>query len=290
MTVVDAFMSLPTADAVEHFDDQPLLADVARFFGSGGPSRAMGVDDVVAAMTAAGIEQGVLTGSLIGGSWLTRGRSPADPTAEVIEGCERHPDRFRAAFMIDAIPRVDGIRTVCRRIEEVASHPLVALVRVVPLLVEEPIDSRVFYPVYERCEALSLPVSINVGVPGPKVRARYQDALLLDDVLIDFPHLVVIGAHMGHPWEDLLIRLMMKYENLYLSNSAYLAKYIDPRLVAFMNSSRGLGKVLFATDFPLLPFDRALNEARRLALSADAMEAFLGESCKRVLRWDDRAA
>ena len=54
---------------------------------------------------------------------------------------------------------------------------------------------------------------------------------------IDFPDLVVVGAHMGHPWEALLVRLMMKYEHLYLSSSAYLARYIDPAVVAFMDSS-----------------------------------------------------
>ena len=38
-------------------------------------------------------------------------------------------------------------------------------------------------------------MSINVGIPGPQVRSRCQDPVLLEDVLIDFPKLTVIGAH-----------------------------------------------------------------------------------------------
>jgi predicted TIM-barrel fold metal-dependent hydrolase len=139
--------------------------------------------------------------------------------------------------------------------------------------------------VYERCEALGLPVTVNVGVPGPKFRARTQDPFDLDDVLIDFPGLTVIGAHMGHPWEDLLIRLMMKYDQLYLSNSAYLARYIDPAVVKFMGSSRGLGKLIFASDEPLLPMARALEDARALPISAEALAAFLGGAAEAAFRW-----
>ena len=128
-----------------------------------------------------------------------------------------------------------------------------------------------YYPVYATCEELGVPVSINVGIPGPRVRSRCQDPVLLEDVLIDFPDLVVIGAHMGHPYEELLIEYMMKWPNLYLSNSAYLAKYMHPALVTFMGSRRGRGRVLFASDHPFLPMERALAAARALPLSDEAM-------------------
>ena len=58
---------------------------------------------------------------------------------------------------------------------------------------------------------------------------------------------------------------MLKWPDLYLSNSAYLAKYMDGVLVDFMNSSRGLGRVLFASDHPFLPMERAVAAARGAA-------------------------
>ena len=125
-----------------------------------------------------------------------------------------------------------------------------------PLVQQYPLNHALYYPLYATCEELGIPVSINIGIPGPRVRSRCQDPVLLEDVLIDFPDLVVIGAHMGHPYEDLLIEYMLKWPNLYLSNSAYLATYMHPGLVRFMGSSRGRGRVLFASDIPSSPCTR----------------------------------
>jgi predicted TIM-barrel fold metal-dependent hydrolase len=77
---------------------------------------------------------------------------------------------------------------------------------------------------------------------------------------------------------------MLKWPDLYLSNSAYLAKYMDRALVDFMNSSRGLGRVLFASDHPFLPMGRAVAAARELPLSDAAADAFLGGTATRLLR------
>jgi predicted TIM-barrel fold metal-dependent hydrolase len=96
--------------------------------------------------------------------------------------------------------------------------------------------------------------------------------------------MTVIGAHMGHPYEPLLMTYMRKWPNLYLSNSAYLAKYLDPALVEFMNSSTGRGRVLFASDHPFLPMDRAMNAALELpGLDDVSRDAFLNGAAE-VLR------
>jgi uncharacterized protein len=93
----------------------------------------------------------------------------------------------------------------------------------------------------------------------------------------------VIGAHMGHPYEQLLMTYMRKWPALHLSNSAYLAKYMDAELVRFMNGSQGRGRVLFASDHPFLPMGRALEAARALPLDDASMDAFLGDAARAVL-------
>ena len=269
MTVVDAFVSVFRPERRRRFNSEPLLRDVQRFFGQDGNAGAPNVDVLVEAMDDARIDLALNTGGLL----------DADQT---IGECAAHPNRLRAALTVDPVV---SIRSTANAIETVAAEPLVAAIRVVPMLSGEPINSRCYYPIYERCESFGLPVTINVGVPGPKLRASLQDPMLLDDVLIDFPDLVVVGAHMGHPWEALLIRLMMKYENLYLSNSAYLARYMDPAVIQFMTSSRGRHKLIFASDEPLIPMQRAVDDARALAIDADAKDAFLGGNALRVFRW-----
>lgn len=245
--------------------------------GAAASFAARGPAETLADMDACGIDVSVLSGMA--------GLEPLYPQHnysidEVLEWCAANPTRLLAAMTIEGL---GSIAHVCREIERLAPNPAFALVRVVPMFLQEPIDSPRLYPIYERCEALGIPVSVNVGVPGPRLRAAHQDPLLLDGVIIDFPELRVVAAHMGHPWEALLIRLMRKYEHLYLSNSAWLAKYLAPEVIRFMDSSVGRSRLLFASDAPLIPPQRALEEARRLSIGEDSMRAFLGGNALKLL-------
>ena len=173
------------------------------------------------------------------------------------------------------------------RIRELAEHPSFAMVRVAPLFTQVPIDDPKHYPVYQACEELGLPVSINVGIPGPRVRSRVQHPELLEDVLIDFPDLTVIGAHMGHPFEELLVNYMRKWDRLYLSCTAYAPRYFAPALLQYMASSTGRGRVLWGSDDPWFPMQRSIDEARALDLDDESMALFLGGTARRLL---DRTA
>jgi predicted TIM-barrel fold metal-dependent hydrolase len=278
MSVIDAWVNIWDARTAEHFSRDARLVAVQQFFGKDQEAGLGSAEALLAAMDEAGVDKAIVNGNLRGSRY-----DGTDGDDTVAEACHAHPERLRAAMAADGV--TTSIRGTCAAIEAAAADPLVAAVRVVPMMTGEPINSRAYYPVYERCEGLGLPVTVNVGVPGPKFRARTQDPFDLDDVCIDFPGLTIIGAHMGHPWEGLLIRLMMKYDQLYLSNSAYLARYIDPAVVKFMGSSRGLGKLIFASDEPLLPMARALADARALPLSPEALAAFLGGAAEAAFRW-----
>ena len=241
-------------------------------------SKGAEVDDLVAAMDDAGVDTGILTSGL---------RDPARAhhkgmyaAEDFLAIADEYPGRFRVSMAVDKAEKpVDN----CRRIRELAQHPNVAMVRVTPLVEQYELNHRLYYPVYAACAEVGLPVSINVGIPGPQVRSACQHPSLLEDVLIDFPTLTVVGAHMGHPFESLLIQYMLKWPQLYLMTSAYLATYMDPALVKFMNSSRGRGRVWFASDHPVIPTKKALDAARALPLSEEAMSEFLGDSAARVL-------
>jgi hypothetical protein len=172
--------------------------------------------------------------------------SPPRRRARCSNEVAAHPDRLRVALTSDRPDRPVPGPAAAR----LAEHPAVALVRITPLVHQYPLNDKLYYPVYTACAELGLPVSINVGIPGPACARPASIPTLLEDVLIDFKGLTVIGAHMGHPYEALLMQYMLKWPDLYLSNSAYLAKYMDPALVSFMDSSRGMGRVLFASDHP----------------------------------------
>ena len=236
------------------------------------------VEQLVAELDAAGVDLAVLTAGLSPPERLHRKGGFA--AEDMLEVAAQHPGRFVVSATVDraTTPRVNAMR-----VRELAQHERLALVRVAPLSEQYELNHRLYYPVYATCEELGIPVSINVGVPGPQVRSRCQDPVLLEDVLIDFPGLTVVGAHMGHPYEALLIQYMLKWPQLHLMTSAYLATYLDEGLVRFMGSSRGRGRVWFASDHPVLPVQRALDAARALPLDEAAMAAYLGDAAHAVL-------
>jgi predicted TIM-barrel fold metal-dependent hydrolase len=268
VTVIDLWVNALTGKAAGAFLSQAGNEGIPELLG-GDLSAAATLKQLIATMDACGVDVGLIAAGL-----------SAPESEELLDRVADHRDRLRVALVVD---RPDRPVLQCTRLRALSANPSVALVRVTPLVHQYPLNDRLYYPVYAVCTELGLPVSINVGVPGPRVRSACQHPELLEDVLIDFKGLPVIGAHMGHPYEALLMQYMLKWPDLYLSNSAYLAKYMDPALVSFMDSKRGRGRVLFASDHPFLPMEKAVAAARDLPLSAPAADAFLGGTAARLL-------
>ncbi len=278
--IVDAWVNIfPEAFAAE-WTSRSENSDVGALFGEDF-SKGKTVEQLVADMDDAGVDTGILTSGLRDPDRAHRKGMYAPE--DFIAVAEQYPGRFAVSVTVDKVARPTEN---AGRIRELADHPLVVMARVTPLVEQYDLNHRLYYPVYAACEEAGLPVSINVGIPGPKVRSHCQHPELLEDVLIDFPGLTVIGAHMGHPYEALLIQYMLKFERLHVMNSAYLAKYMDPALVSFMDSSRGRGRVLFASDHPVLPVAKAIDAAKALPLSDVAMAEFLGGAATRLLGLD----
>jgi uncharacterized protein len=269
VTVVDLWVNALDPTAAQAFLGRRGNEGIPDLLG-GDLSASSTLGQLLTTMDACGVDIGI----------VALGLSAAD-TDDMLDALAAQRDRLRAALVVD---RPDRPVRQCTRLRALAEHPAVALVRITPLVDQYPLNDKLYYPVYETSAELGLPVSVNVGIPGPRVRSACQHPRLLEDVLIDFKGMTVIGAHMGHPYESLLMQYMLKWPDLYLSNSAYLAKYMDPALVTFMDSSRGTGRVLFASDHPFLPMERAVTSARDLPLSEAAAEAYLGGTAARLLR------
>ncbi len=51
-----------------------------------------------------------------------------------------------------------------------------------------------------------------------------------------------------------------------------------------MASQRGRGRLMFASEHPFLPLERALPAARQPSLPAEALDALAGNAAARVLK------
>src|SRR5215471_10505488 len=72
-----------------------------------------------------------------------------------------------------------------------------------------------------------------------------QDVARIDIVMFDFPELVFVTRHGCEPWEQLAVKLMLKWPNLYYSTSAFAPKHYPEAIIRYANT-RGADKIIYA--------------------------------------------
>jgi predicted TIM-barrel fold metal-dependent hydrolase len=146
-----------------------------------------------------------------------------------------------------------------------------------------PIDDPKMYPIYATCVELGIPIFVCAGVPGPRVPFTPQEVSRIDIVMFDFPDLVFVTRHGCEPWEDLAVKLMLKWPNLYYSTSAFAPKYYPKAIIDYANS-RGADKVLYAGYFPMgLSLERIFGELPNVGLKDEVWPKFLYGNAARIL-------
>lgn len=264
MVTVDVWAQQPN----ERFMRQPWLDTLLRWTGQ--DRSVPTVDALLAAMDAGGIDRALLA------AW----HGPAGPLIsndEVAGLVARYPDRFAGVAAVDLTRPIDAVREVRRR----AGEGFVG-VRVVPWLWDLAPNHRRYAPVYVACVETGLPFCTQIGHTGPLCPSEPGRPIpYLDEVLLDFPDLVVVGGHVGYPWIDEVLSLAMKYPNFHVDTSAYAVHRLPSGLVDYLRGP-GRTRVLFGTNWPMLSPKRALAELDALGLDDEARALFLGGNAERV--------
>lgn len=191
---------------------------------------------------------------------------------------QKHPDRFALAVRIDPNTGVRGTR----RLEAMVRNDGARAVRIAPVRYGKPINDKLYYPLLAKCEELGIPITCTTGIPGPRLPGLVQHPKYFDEVCYFFPELTIVSTHGGEPWQALLVKLMAKWPNLYHMISAFAPKYYPRETLDFLRSSRGRTKVMFATDYPLVSWDRAMPELADVDLPEESWRAFLHDNANRV--------
>ncbi|MCK9926308.1 amidohydrolase family protein [Frankia sp. Mgl5] len=149
------------------------------------------------------------------------------------------------------------------------------------------IDDAKMYPIYAKCVELGIPIFVCAGVPGPRLPFAPQKVELIDQVMFDFPDLVLVTRHGCEPWTDLAVKLLLKWPNLYYSTSAFAPRYYPREIVEFANT-RGADKVIYGGYFPMgLTLDRIMKDMQDVPFRDHVWSRFLHENARRVLRLDE---
>src|SRR5690606_27460109 len=85
------------------------------------------------------------------------------------------------------------------------------------------------------------------------------------------------------PWVQELIALAWKHPNLYIGCGAHAPKYWDPALVQFLNS-RGKGKVLWGTDYPVVRHQDSLEQVAAIDLKPESRALLMRGAAEKVFK------
>ena len=230
-----------------------------------GEEPPQGADLLLPAMDRHGVEKALI--------------SVSNPEAE--KTLRGHPDRFVASCEFDPNRGMDGVRDVVRMHETWG----IRAITVFPagLMPQVAIDAPQMYPFYAKAVELGVPVFCCAGIPGPRVPAAPQRVELLDQVMYDFPELVLVTRHGCEPWTDLMVKLMLKWPGLHYSTSAFSPKHYPKAIIDYANT-RGADKVLYAGYFPMgLHLDRIMAEMPAVPFRDEVWPKFLRDNALRVL-------
>lgn len=269
MTAIDVWSQMTT----ERMAKAPWLETLRRWTGQSDAPLTPTVDMTLKAMDAAGVDISLLSawhgpqGSLISNQ-------------EVSDQIDAAPDRLRGLATVDLTKPMEAVRDLRRWVD---GEKFVG-VRIVPWLWDLPPNDRRYYPIYAACIDLGVPFCTQIGHTGPLLRSETGRPIpYLEDVLLDFPELVVVGGHVGFPWIDELISLTIKFPNFYIDTSAYAVHRLPRDFVEYMKGM-GASRVMFGTNWPMLSPSQCLRELDSLKLTQEQHDAFLFGNARRVFK------
>ncbi|HTT79728.1 MAG TPA: amidohydrolase family protein [Stellaceae bacterium] len=309
----------------EHYLDPEVKPHMAgRDAASGAGRVAALLDDVgqgrIADMDAAGIDIQVLSHGapsiqkIADAALAVRlARAANDRLAETVRS---HPDRFAAFAML---PTADPTAAAAE-LERTVTRLGFKGAMVHGLAGGRFLDERRFWPIFQRAEALDVPLYLHPAVPHPAVIDAYYKEyaqkfpnilraawgftvetatqgirLVLSGIFDEYPRLKIILGHLGEGLPFYLWRINMALqrdgagpswfrdafcEHFWITTSGFFS---DPALLCCM-LELGTDRILFSVDYPFVDNAPGTAWMARVQLSAEDKAKILSGNAKRLLK------
>jgi predicted TIM-barrel fold metal-dependent hydrolase len=262
--VIDAWIQPWTVD-VATIQPERNWALVDRYGGDSRLRTGISIEAMLAEMDAAGIAVALCSAG------------PLVPVAVVEEAVARHPDRLLGIGYADPFT-TDGVMAAVHELRRQVGELGFVGLKLEPFIGDRPLTLPQWYPLYGACCDLGITLQVQVGNTGPpSYPSETGRPLYVDRVAVDFPELRIVAGHIGWPWTEEMIAIAQKHPNVWIDTSAHVPKHYPERFVNFLRKF-GRAKCIWASDWPILDFERPLRGVADLALPADVERAFLRDN------------
>lgn len=233
-------------------------------------------------MDTAGIQWGVVMGRQ---SAEPHGVIPNDDIAAVIA---QHPDRFVAFAGIDVSRDTDWC---LEEIDRCLALPGFKGISIEPGASPTPMksDDERLYPIYERCAARDVPISITLsgllshmaGIPY-----EYGSPLPLYQAASDFPALDFVISHGAWPWVRELLGLCFVLPNIAVSPDLYMVGTNLPGGDEYVKAANMYmaDRTLFGTAYPSRPLVESVAAFQAWDFEPGVKEKVLGLNALKLMR------
>lgn len=207
-----------------------------------------------------------------------------DSLADIVK---KHPDAFIGGFAgVDPWAGEMAIQEAERAVKQLGCMGLKFQAALQGFF---PNDHR-FYPLWEKCVELKVPVQfhtgttgIGAGLPGGMgIKLKYCQPMALDDLAADFPELTIIACHPSWPWQEEMIAILVHKANVFNELSGWSPKYFSDSLKKEIGG-RLQDKFMFGSDYPALTHERLFKDWDSLGLKPEVMEKVFYKNAQRVL-------
>ena len=246
-------------------------------------SRLIGAKELLASMDAGRVDKSVIFGF----PWKDeeRFRRHNDYISEVVS---RYPDRFIGLGCFD--PFSDGAVEETRRCLEEGGLSGIGELAFYQSGIENDALTRL-EPIMEICKDLNFPVLIHTNEPvGHHYQGKTPNTLAQIYQLIDtFSHNKIVLAHWGGGlffFNLLKKEVKQRLERVYFDTAASPYLY-DPGVYRLAVDLVGAEKILFGSDFPLLPPVRYFDEMKAAGLSQEEMGQICGGNAAKLFGVED---
>jgi uncharacterized protein len=244
------------------------------------PRAAMAnVEDLVAEMDAAGVDASVSFSF----GWTDAGLI-AETNSYIIDAMQRYPGRIYGMAVL--LPTNGD--AVLYELERCAQAGMVGLGELMPHGQGYRLsDIDLLSPIMEVARRYSLLVMSHCSEPVGHLYPGKGNVSLPDIVafLSAFPDIRFIAAHWGGglPFYTLMPEIQRITGNVWYDTAATVYLY-DRRIFQAVADLVGADRILFASDYGLLPQKRIIEHIQRSGLDDRSIQMVLGENAQRLLR------